>query len=49
MVNHIINDSNKLVQKEYKTKNDWMEKVIDSKMYKRYNFDHQQPRIRPLE
>ena len=39
MVNHISKYS-KLAQKEYKTKHEWVEKMINRKMCKRLNFYH---------
>ena len=40
MVNNIINECNKLVQKEYKTRHDWEGIVIHWKLCKRLKFDH---------
>ena len=40
MINHIINECSKLVQKEYKTKHDWVGKVIQCESCKRMKFDH---------
>ena len=39
-INHIISDCNKLAQKEYKTRHDWIGKVIHWEMCKKFNFDH---------
>ena len=39
-INHIISECSKLAQKEYKTRNDWMGKVIHSEMCKEFKFDH---------
>ena len=39
-VNHIISECSKLVQKEYKTKHDWIGKVIHWEMCKKFKFDH---------
>ena len=38
--NHIISECSKLVQKEYKTRHDWMRKVIHWELYKKFRFDH---------
>ena len=37
--NHIITERSKLVQKEYKTKHDWVGKVIRREMCKKFKFD----------
>ena len=37
MVNDIISECSKLAQKEYKTKHDWVEKVINWELCKRWN------------
>ena len=39
-INHIISECNKLAQKEYKTRHDWVGKVIDWEMCKKFQFDH---------
>ena len=39
-INHIINECNKLAQKEYKTRHDWVGKVIHWEMCKKFKFDH---------
>ena len=39
-INHIISECSKLAQKEYKTRHDWMGKVIHWEMYKKLKFDH---------
>ena len=39
-INHIISVSRKLVQKEYKTRHDWMGKVIHWELCKKLKFDH---------
>ena len=39
-INHIISECSKLVQKEYKTRNVWVEKVIHWELRKRLKFDH---------
>ena len=38
--NHIISKCRKLVQKEYKTRHDWVGKVIYWEMCKKFKFDH---------
>ena len=40
MINHIISECSKLAQKEYKTRHDWMGKVIHWEMFKKFWFDH---------
>ena len=35
-----IGECSKVVQKEYKTRHDWKEKVIHWELCKRFNFDH---------
>ena len=40
MINQIISGSRKLAQKEYKTRHDWVGKVIHLVMYKKFKFDH---------
>ena len=39
-INHIISECIKLVQKEYKTRHDCLEKVIPRKFFKKLKFDH---------
>ena len=39
-INQIINECSKLAQKEYKTRHDWVGKVIHWEMSKRFRFDH---------
>ena len=39
-INHIISECSKLAQKEYKTRHDWVGKVIHWEMCKKFNFDH---------
>ena len=39
-INHIISKCNKLAQKEYKVRHDWVGKVIHWEMYKKFKFDH---------
>ena len=39
-INHIISECSKLAQKEYKTRHDWVGKVIHWEMYKKFKFDH---------
>ena len=38
--NHKINGCSKLVQKEYKTRYDWVAKVIHLELCKKFKFDH---------
>ena len=40
MINHIINESSKLAQKEDKTRRDWVRKVIHWELCKKLKFDH---------
>ena len=37
---HIISECSKLAKKEYQTRYDWMEKVIQFELYKKLKFDH---------
>ena len=39
-LNHIISECSKLEQKEYKTRLDWVSKVIHWKLYKKFKCDH---------
>ena len=39
-INHIISECSKLARKEYKTRHDWVGKVIHRKMCKKFKFDH---------
>ena len=39
-INHIISESSKLAEKEYKTRYDWVGKVIHWEMCKTFKFDH---------
>ena len=39
-INHIISECSKLAQKEYKTRHDWVGKVIYWEMCKKFKFDH---------
>ena len=39
-INHIISKCSKLAQKEYKTRHDWVGKVIHREMSKKFKFDH---------
>ena len=39
-INHIISECSKLAQKEYKTRHDWVIKVIHWEMCKKFRFDH---------
>ena len=40
MINHIISERSKLAQKEYKTRHDWVGKVIHKEVSKKLKFDH---------
>ena len=40
IINHIINKCNKLAQKEYKARHDWVGKVFYWEMCKKFKFDH---------
>ena len=37
---HIVCECSKLAQKEYKTRHDWMGKVIFGELCKKFQFDH---------
>ena len=39
-INHIMSESGKLAQREYKTKHDWVIKLIYSELYKKLKVDH---------
>ena len=39
-VNHIISECSKLAQKKYKSRHDWVGKVIYGELCKRLEFDH---------
>ena len=39
-INHVISECSKLAQKEYKTRHDWVGKVIHWEMCKKSEFDH---------
>ena len=39
-INHIISQCSKLIQKVYKTRHDWVEKVIHWELCKKLKFDH---------
>ena len=39
-INHIISECNKLAQKEYKTRHDWVGKVTYLDMCQKFKFDH---------
>ena len=39
-INHIISECSKLAPKEYKTRHDWVGKVIHREMCKKLKFDH---------
>ena len=40
IINHIINECSKLAQREYKTRHDWVGKVIHCELCKKFNFLH---------
>ena len=40
MINHIVSESSKHVQKEYKTRHDWVGKVVHWQLCKKLKFDH---------
>ena len=40
VINQIIRECSKLAQKEYKTRHEWVEKVIYGELYKKSKFDH---------
>ena len=39
-INYIIRECSKLAQNEYKTRHDWVRKVINSELYKKFRFNH---------
>ena len=39
-INHKISECNKLAQKEYKVRHDWVIKVIHWEMCRKFQFDH---------
>ena len=39
-INHVISEYSKLAQNEYKTRHDWVDKVIHWEMCKKFKFDH---------
>ena len=39
-INHIISECSKLAQKEYKTRHEWVEKIIHWEVCKKFKFDH---------
>ena len=39
-INHIISECSKLAKKKYKTRHDWMDKVIHWEMCKKFKFDY---------
>ena len=39
-INHIISERSKLEQKKYKTRHDWVGKVIHWELCKKFKFDH---------
>ena len=40
MINYMISEYSKQAQKEYKTKHDWVGKVIHWELRKKFKFDH---------
>ena len=40
MINHIMSECNKLAQKEYKTRHDWVETKIHRELRKKFKFDY---------
>ena len=40
LINHLISKSSKLAQKEYKTRHDWVGKVIHSELCQKCKFDY---------
>ena len=40
MINRIINECTKLAQKEYKSRQDWVDKVRHWELCKKFKFDH---------
>ena len=40
IINHIISECSKLAQREYKTRHDWVGKVIHWEMSKEFKFNH---------
>ena len=40
MINHVVSESCKLVQREYKSRHTWVGKVINRELYKKLKFDH---------
>ena len=40
MINHLISERNKLVQREYKSRHDWASKQIHLELCKKFKFDH---------
>ena len=39
-INHIISECSKLAQKEYKTRHNWVNKLIHWELCKKFKFDH---------
>ena len=39
-INHIISECSKLAQTKYKTRHDWVSKVIPRELCKKFKFDH---------
>ena len=40
MTNHIISECIKSVQREHKSRHEWVRKVINKELCKKFNFDH---------
>ena len=40
MINHIVSECIKLAQKEYKTRHNWVVKVIQRELCKKLKFEH---------
>ena len=52
IIRQLISECSKLAQKEFKTRHDWVDKVIQWELCKNFKFDYEnnaQPRIRPEE
>ena len=45
-INHIISECSKLAQKDYKTRHDWVGKMIHWEMCKKFYFDHTNKRYK---
>ena len=40
MINYVISKCSKLMQKEFKTRHDWVGEVIHLELSKKFKFDH---------